>query len=235
MNLIDIHCHFLPGIDDGAADSDVSIEMLSDSVSQGVEVVAATPHYYGKKRTIDDFIKLREEAFLNLCERALQKKVKLPKILLGAEVALTRGISARENLDLLCIQDSNLILLELPFEPWGEWVYNEVERVISDWQMTVILAHPERYVRMPWDMKRLKPFFDMGAVLQINAETVVEEKGRTKRFLKSGCPCVLGSDAHNMYNRKSQLGAAAKRLAELYGESLLEQINEVYDIIGLNY
>ncbi|MBQ4516394.1 MAG: hypothetical protein II978_06360 [Clostridia bacterium] len=235
MNLIDIHSHFLPGIDDGAEDSDVSIEMLSDSMSQGVEVIVATPHYYGKKRAVDDFIKLREESFLDLSQRALQKNTKLPKILLGAEVALTRGISVRENLDMLCIQDSNLLLLELPFEKWDAWVYNEVERVISNWQITVILAHPERYVRMPWDIKKLKPFFDMGVALQINAETVLEDKGWTKRFLKSGCPCVLGSDAHNMHKRKSQMGAAAKRLTELYGETLLEQINEVYDILGLTY
>ncbi len=235
MNLIDIHSHFLPGIDDGATDSDTSIEMLSDSMRQGVEVIVATPHYYGKKRAIDDFIKLREESFLDLSQRALQKNVKLPKILLGAEVALTRGISVRENLDLLCIENSNLLLLELPFEKWEAWVYNEVERVISDWQVTVILAHPERYVRMPWDIKNLKPFFDMGVALQINAETVLEEKSWTKRFLKSGCPCVLGSDAHNMHNRKSQMGAAAKRLTELYGENLLEQISEVYDILGLSY
>ena len=235
MNLIDIHSHFLPGIDDGATDSDVSIEMLADSMRQGVDVIVATPHYYGKKRAIDDFIKLREESFLNLSQRALQKNIKLPKILLGAEVALTRGISVRENLDLLCIQDTNLLLLELPFEKWESWVYNEVERVISNWQMTVVLAHPERYVRMPWDIKRLKPFFDMGAVLQINAETVLEEKGWTKRFLQSGCPCVLGSDAHNMNNRKSRMELAAKRLTELYGESLLEQIREVYDILGFTY
>ena len=175
MNLIDIHSHFLPGIDDGAIDSDVSIEMLSDSLRQGVDVIVATPHYYGKKRAIDDFIKLREESFSALEQRALQKNIKLPKILLGAEVALTRGISVRENLDMLCIEDSNLLLLELPFEKWESWVYNEVERVISNWQMTVILAHPERYVRMPWDIKRLKPFFDMGVALQINAETVLEQ------------------------------------------------------------
>ncbi len=232
MKLIDIHSHILPDIDDGAKNADISVDMLIDSVRQGVGLVVATPHYYGKKRSIEDFVKLREEAFNALRQRANERQAVLPEVRLGAEVALTRGISARENLDFLCMAETNAILLELPFEPWGTWVYNEVERVISDWQMTVILAHPERYARMPWDIKKLKPLFNMGVTLQINAETVLEEKGWTKRFLKSGCPCVLGSDSHNMQNRRSQIGEAAKQLTDRYGETLLEQIGEVYEMLG---
>lgn len=232
MKLIDIHSHVLPGIDDGAKNADMSVDMLLDAAEQGVGLVAATPHYYGRKRAIEDFVKLREESFNALKQRAQERQIELPEIKLGAEVALTRGISARENLDMLCLSGTDAILLELPFEPWGSWVYSEVERVMSDWQMTIILAHPERYVRMPWDIKRLKPLFNMGVVLQINAETVLEEKGWIKRFLKSGCPCVLGSDAHNMHNRKSQISAAANQLADRYGDTLLEQIGEVYEMLG---
>ena len=159
MQMYDIHTHILPGMDDGAQDMDTACMMLESEARQGAEIVALTPHYYGQKRNIEEFLKQRESAFSGLVNEIEKRKLKSPVLVQGAEVYLTRNLALSEDLNKLCIQGTNTILIELPFEKWDNWVLREIERMVYSRDLKVVLAHPERYVMMPWDIKKLKPFY----------------------------------------------------------------------------
>ena len=221
MELFDLHSHVLPKIDDGARDSDVSAAMLREAAEQGVVLMAATPHYYSKRRSISDFLAARKASYDSLMEKIRLQNAVCPKICLGAEVYLSRGLSVRDDLESLCYEGTNVILVELPYEQWGNWVYREIEQLIADRALKVVLAHPERYVVMPWDIKKLQPFFEMRTILQINADGILEQRRVVGKLLESGCPCVLGSDTHDLKERRSRIGQAAERLRHIYGEKQL--------------
>lgn len=227
MELFDLHSHALPKIDDGARNSDVSLAMLREAGEQGVSLVALTPHYYSDRQSIDDFLMERDASFSHLKGKISEEGVKTPKLMLGAEVYLTRALSQRDDLERLCYDGTNLLLLELPYGEWGSWVYHEVEKIISHCALTVVLAHPERYVPMPWSFKKLEPFFGMRTILQINADSVLSATHTTKKLLRSGRPCVLGSDSHNTDHRANHMEEAAKTIEHRFGAEVLRDMESI--------
>ena len=93
MAIIDMHCHILPGVDDGARDVETSLAMLEASRAQGVQYMVATPHFYATRDRVDTFLDRRREAWETLKPRM---GADFPGIVLGAEVAFFRGISRAE-------------------------------------------------------------------------------------------------------------------------------------------
>ena len=81
--LIEMHCHILPGVDDGSKDTETSVKMLRRLALQGAETVVLTPHYYSDSISLADFTARRNAAFANL-QAALPPDA--PRLLLGAEV-----------------------------------------------------------------------------------------------------------------------------------------------------
>ena len=94
-------------------------------IDQGIDTVAATPHFYADRVSVEKFLSRRQRAYESLAE-ALENTPKAPKILLGAEVAYYSGISSLEGLDSLCIGDSSTLLLEMPLSAWSEYMISEV-------------------------------------------------------------------------------------------------------------
>ena len=89
--MIDIHTHILPCLDDGAKTKAEALELLQMLKAQGVKSVALTPHYYGKKYSVEDFLLERERAFAEI-----QKEIpENMQVFLGAEVHLTGGQTCR--------------------------------------------------------------------------------------------------------------------------------------------
>lgn len=229
MELLDLHSHVLPKMDDGARDSDTSVAMLRDAAEHGVVFMAATPHYYSNRRSISDFLSAREASFARMMEKIQMQEAACPFVCLGAEVYLTRGLSMRDELEQLCYGGTDVILIELPYEPWGNWVYREVEQLIADRALKVVLAHPERYITMPWEMKKLYPFFKMKTALQINADEILDRRRIVAKLFDSGCPCVIGSDAHDLQNRRNKLKQAAERIEHIYGETFLLKMRNLIE------
>ena len=221
MERYDFHSHFLPKMDDGAKNSDMALEMLSDAVVQGVGVIAATSHYYSNTRSISEYISARDASYARVLKKLEEHRAPHPKMILGAEVYITRGLSLRNDLEKLCYEGTKLILLELPYGSWASWVYREVEQIITNCALKVVLAHPERYIIMPWDRKKMIPFEQMGVIYQLNAEDVLKRKRVICSLLESNCPCVLGSDSHNMSERRSKMKEAGECLTRMYGKKML--------------
>ena len=82
--MIDIHSHILPGIDDGSKNLRMSLGLIDMLIDQGIDTVAATPHFYADRVSVEKFLSRRQRAYESLAE-ALENTPKAPKILLGAE------------------------------------------------------------------------------------------------------------------------------------------------------
>ena len=150
--MVDFHSHCLPALDDGAADLNESIAMLSASVQQGVDTVVATPHFYSKQESIEQFLSRRKVSFEQLGGHVPDGLT----VLTGAEVLLQEGVS-RLDLRDLCVGDTNYILLELPFMPPPSWLYDELESIALGQRLDVILAHADRATTASKNGKSLFP------------------------------------------------------------------------------
>ena len=82
-NLVETHCHIIPGIDDGSPDIDTSLAMIEKLQKQGAKKIILTPHYYSDNISLDDFLRRRDKAFNELM-RALPSGS--PTLIPAAEV-----------------------------------------------------------------------------------------------------------------------------------------------------
>ena len=222
--MIDFHSHCLPAMDDGAADVDESVAMLSISAAQGVHTVVATSHFYRSEETMDSFLQRRSEAVQRMQGHVPEGMT----LVLGAEVLLQKRIS-RLDLRPLCIEGTNRLLLELPFMPPENWVYEEIENIALDQRLDIILAHVDRY--MPWySDKRMAAIMDFpGVSVQLNGEAFLDAKTfrALRRWLPQPKRLVLGSDMHHKDRRQPNLEQVCKAMCrKALGRRWLARIEE---------
>lgn len=210
--MIDFHSHFLPYMDDGSRSLEESYAMLRESARQGVTLMVATPHFYPTRETPESFIKRRSDAFDRLC-----LSEDFPKILLGAEVAYFHSISRCESLKGLNIAGTDLLLLEMPFEPWTNSMVEDVCAVKKLTGFTPVLAHYERYRRFPGFTEHLARMRSAGILVQSNAENFINIFGsrRAVKAFLSGEIDFVGSDCHNMSSRAPNMACAVKKAPQI--------------------
>lgn len=221
--MIDLHTHILPGIDDGSPDAAVSHEMLRTSCEHGVKILALTPHFDPMQVSPQEFLQQRQAAF----ER-LQWQQDMPQLLLGAEVAYFPGISRCQELELLKLADTNLVLVEMPFTQWTTSVIQDVSSIRRETGLTPILAHFERYRKMRGYKEGLQKLMDAEVLLQCNAAPLLQFFGARSliRMIRDGQVHFLGTDCHNMDSRPPRMAMAAEKLRRTIGEEAWNQFNE---------
>lgn len=196
--LTDYHCHILPGMDDGAQDVETALDMIDIMKDQGVERIIATPHFYAhEERSLTDYLLRREDAYDSIAELASIKN-----IMLGAEVAIEHGISKIHGIEQLAIDDTGMILLELPFRDYEDWISDEINALASEYGLKIILAHIHRYLQY-YSPENFEKILKTDAIFQFNNDAflVPREKKLLKQLKKNNCKIVLGSDAHNTDSR----------------------------------
>ena len=242
--MVDFHTHILPGIDDGSQDVDMTKDMLLEEQKQGVGLIAATPHFYAHRMSMEGFLERRTEAMaktLQIC-RSLEEDLgrALPEILAGAEVYYFPGVGKAKDVTKLCIGDSRCLLLELPFEQWGKDVLKDVRDLIFRQKLCIILAHIERYIGFQKDRSIWDEIMELPVHAQINAGSFLRKNGilrpdKKKRFcmlfLGEHPGTLLGSDCHNMTDRPPNVEAARKFIAEYFGDKALAYMDEVAEKI----
>lgn len=226
--MIDFHSHFLPGIDDGADSVSVSLAMLDAWRVQGISTIAATPHFYATRNDPVRFLSDRADAYEQLkCvfDNTVYPDARTwPDIRLGAEVHFFDGISRYDGLHELCLEGTDLLLLEMPFRTWTSRMVDEVGLISASTGIKPVAAHIERYLDQPRSL--VKAFLDLDICFQSNAEFFLS--GATSRkalkMLKRGTITFLGSDAHNMDGRPVNLGPAVKVIERSLGRRFVEDL-----------
>ena len=146
MKLIDIHSHILQNIDDGSESVEMAIELLKESANQNVGTVVLTPHYYpSEKQTVESFLNNRQKALELLKGEMGKQEFDFPHLKLGAEVALTADLSKVQDIEKLAIEGTNYILIEMSYEVWQDWMFENLYFLIAAKNLIPVIAHIERY------------------------------------------------------------------------------------------
>lgn len=229
--LTDLHCHILPGIDDGAKDPDMSGALLLSELQQGVGKILFTPHYYADEISVEGYMKRREAALLRMKETIDRLGL---KVSLGAEVRMQEEIIGMD-LRPLRMGDTPYLLLEFPFLSgtyplWSDMIVKQ----LLDQGIRPVFAHIDRYDYFLNDTEKLDHFLDMGCIFQVNADSVISRRrsGRVMELMKDGYVHVIASDAHSPEKRPVHLKSAISRVEGKFGRGmtgfLLENADAVF-------
>ncbi len=229
--VIDFHSHILPKMDDGSKGTDMSLEMLQRMKNYGCDLVVSTSHYYRMNEDIPDFLARRTASYRHLCARIREEpEWNVPSIALGSEVAFFFGIESEENLGKLCIGDTDILLLEMPFAPWSIYEFNAVSALCYDRRFRVILAHYERFAEFQKGNEIYDRILELPVIVQINAESLQSKFGwnskRWIRMFEEGRAKLLGTDAHNLTSRAPNLDIARETLRTKLSADVLDRIDE---------
>lgn len=224
--MIDLHCHILDAIDDGARDADDSVGMARQAEEDGIEAVCATPHI---RHDHDVRIEELAERVRGLNARLEQELVAV-RILQGGEVAETalEGLG-EEELARVALGDGAWILLEPAPGPLGDSLLRRVAH-LHERGYRALIAHPERHLSA--DMfERMAALVAEGALIQATADFFLREPMAQGMLAMAerGLVHVLSSDAHSVLaGRPVRLSPALRRLSEV--EPLAPHIEWIAEI-----
>ena len=227
--ITDLHCHILPGIDDGAKDLETAAALLKEQKAQGVEQIVFTPHFWSWQKSLSRFVKDRYQAAAQLEEILNELEIRWSA---GAEVRLTPDL-LKLDLTPLNIVDTPYFLLEWPFNQFPVYGREVVDR-IEDAGYIPIFAHIERYDYFWKSPQELDDYIDEGIVCQINPGILINSETRkyALKMIKDGYVHVLSSDTHNMDSRPPHLKLAyqivEKNLGRKYSERLRINADRVF-------
>jgi protein-tyrosine phosphatase len=217
--VIDLHCHMLPGLDDGAADLSVSLEMAGASVADGITVLACTPHilpglYHNTGPSI-------RQATRELQGALDQAGIPL-RLVIGADVHMVPDmIDGLQSGRLLSLADSRYVLVEPPHHvapiKLEEFFFG---LVVAGY--VPILTHPERLSWIEAQYATIQRLTRSGVWMQITAGSLSGGFGRrvqywAQRMLDEGCVHILASDAHDARQRPPGLSKGRDLAASRVG------------------
>lgn len=225
--MVDFHSHILPNMDDGSKSIEESIQMLKLSYNIGIDTIVSTSHYYSSFESIDDFINRRNEKLRYLINE-LEGMSRVPEIVDGAEVTFFSGMSSDDKLERLCVGNTKYMLVEMPYYGWSSLTKREIMSVMLNRGIIPIIAHIERYLMCKQNEDILKNLLNLGAIAQINGEALIDsaKRGKMLKLIRDRKTVLLGSDCHNMNDRKPNLDKAFKIVEKKTGRSSLIRIDK---------
>ena len=221
-----MHCHIIPGIDDGARDVETSLKMIERLKEQGAEKIVLTPHYYSDSISLDDFLRKRDKAF-NLLLNALPPGS--PELIPAAEVFISDYLFNNESIKELCIGSSDYALIEHDFSSdFGSDIYNRLVNLYCDYGVKPILAHIERYRALIDGKNVLDEYIETGCLTQVNISSFSSAPRHIRKklfkFLNEGKIHFIGTDCHNLDSRPPEYGDGAEMIIKKCSKEALDAL-----------
>jgi protein-tyrosine phosphatase len=223
--MIDLHCHILPGIDDGPETWEESLKMAELAVGDGIRTLVATPHLF-PHRTVDPGEYNDRKSITQKIEefRARLTAAQLSlEVLPGCDFPLSQeGLDLLDEDQVITINDGRrYLLLEFPdtsLPPATE----DICYALQSRGLTPIITHPERHMVIQERPENLSRFLDLGCLAQLTAASLTGLFGRrvadlSCTLVKKGYIHLLASDAHSSRGRKPLLSAAVTLLSRIIG------------------
>ena len=218
--MVDIHCHILPGVDDGAPTVDVALEMLAVGIEQGIAATILTPHI--KSDDLEDRDELHQRTFTEL-EQAVEAAGLDCRIYLGAEVAFRFGLADVARWPSVRLAGQSYVLVDLPsglLSPGLEQGFFELRTS----GMKAILAHPERHRELSQSPEKVDRLRQQDLLLQVDAGSITGRFGKRSQaaaetWIRQGWVEFVGSDGHDLRKRPIALKEAAERVEFRVGEN----------------
>jgi len=208
---VDIHCHCLPGLDDGPGNMEESLALCQGLVDDGITVAIATPHQLGKYDGCNEPEKVRRKVS-QLNKELENNKINLT-VMPGGDVRIDERISSFIDEDKIqtLADGGKYILLELPTR-----IFIDIEPLIvelAEKGIHSIVSHPERHPGLCRNIDILQKWLSHSAHLQITAASLLgdfgpEAQGSAWDFLSMGMVSFVATDAHNLRGRKPKMNIA---------------------------
>ena len=220
--LVDLHCHLMPYVDDGAYDEDECLELLKREAAQGVRTICLTPHLRADMfETTDEEV---QEHFAQV--QRLAREAELPLTLYHSrEYHYDRILRSRlQTRDLRPLGAGNTLLVEFSGREDEAEMLEAVDRVRRS-GYTPLVAHVERCFAIHEDWAFAHELRSAGALLQVNAGSILGREGLrqkllTRKLLQKDLVTVIASDAHDTSVRVPELGLCAEHLENKFGRGL---------------
>lgn len=224
--MIDIHCHILPDIDDGADSMEEALDMARMAAMSGVTDIIATPHFRGDPDYLGAVPHIKNR--YDLLSEELNRWDIPVRLHLGAEILCTpqtAKLAAMHKLPTL--GDTRYVLTEFHFDESFTFM-DSCLRQIASWGYDPVVAHPERYDAVYRSPLKVKEWVQRGYVLQMNKGSILGALGaRAERgaheLLELGFVHLFASDAHSRYQRTPHM-ESLHRWVEEYCDPLCAHI-----------
>lgn len=212
--MIDTHIHMVPGVDDGAKDMKISIQMIQMLMNEGVNKVILTPHY-NLPRYRNENVKGQ---FNVLKDYIQQEKIDF-EVYLGNEIYLSEEtmegiLKGQAN----TMAGSSYLLVELPYYHYYP-VHEAMIRKLQHKDYRVILAHIERYQAFENKPEKLRDLVENGVYAQLSSRYIIDHKTRKSalQWIEKGLIHIVASDGHDVDKRPPLMKKAYDVVAKTFG------------------
>ncbi|MGR9088882.1 MAG: tyrosine-protein phosphatase [Gammaproteobacteria bacterium] len=227
--MIDLHCHLLPGIDDGPKSMDESVGMARFAVDQGIRRCVVTPHI--QPGCYDNDAENISRVYIAFRERLEAEGIPL-------EVGMAAEVRVCGELPQLIMQQKipflgqwegkRVILLEFPHDHIPVGAEKLVEWLLAR-DILPLIAHPERNQAILRQPAKIMTFVSMGCLLQVTASSVSGLFGESSRqcaldLIMDDLVAVIATDAHNLHKRQPTMVPALEVLRPLIGEARMAKL-----------
>lgn len=223
--MTDIHCHILPGVDDGAEDLAEALAMAQLAAGCGVRDIIATPHFRGTESALGKLPRILHR--LEGLNRALEREGIALRVHPGVEIlCLPETVDLAREGNLPTLGSSRYVLCEFFFDSPYEAMDRMLEGIAGA-GYRVVVAHPERYEAVIRDPRGVRRWFRKGYVIQLNKGSILGAFGSRVQeaadwLLEGGFVHLIASDAHSPRHRTTDLSVLRRLLLERYPPSYVE-------------
>lgn len=230
--MFDLHCHLLPGIDDGPETLEQALALARLAVHNGITHSVVTPHIHPGR--YENSAASIAAAVQNFREALLREQIPLQlgfagEVRLSAEILMM--VEEQQIPFFGTLEDHQVFLLEFPHSHIPPGADKLVEWLL-DRNIRPMIAHPERNKDIMRKFDKIQPFIEAGCLFQLTAGSVAGDFGEAAQqtarlMLETGEVTILASDAHNLNFRPPRLDHGRDAAAEIIGAKLAQQL--VYD------
>lgn len=222
--MIDIHTHILPGIDDGAADLEDSLDLARAAVADGIKGIIATPHHADGRYT--NHAAFVTEQVERLREELAAREIPL-ELYVGQEIRVHSDMLDAWNAgELATLAGSNYILLEMPSSSIPKRMLDYIHELVI-MGIRPIIAHPERNAEVAKNPEKLREMIEAGAYGQMTTHSLLGGLGKqierkSWQLCKDGLIHLISSDAHHTVRRGFRLKEAYSKVNKELGEGFVK-------------
>ena len=215
--MIDIHCHIIPGVDDGPDSFDEALEMAEIAEKDGINTIVATPHHIEGLYQISPLNLLEKLKTFN--ERLATNNIKI-QILMGSDLHISYEFIAKiETNNLLTINDTKYVLIELPTHFLPIKIRGLLKSMINN-SWIPIISHPERNYLFQRSPNILFDFISDGSLAQVTAMSITGEFGyevkkMAKKMIAHNLVHIIATDAHSKDFRPPVLSKGLKAASKI--------------------
>lgn len=227
--MIDIHCHMLPGVDDGAGNTSDAVEMAELAASSGTKSIIVTPHCNIPGGYHNYWSYFLEEDVKNLQNEINKRNIQLT-VYPGQEIYLAPGfIDLLRQGKFIGLNESRYMLVEFSERERADVAYRKLQQIIAEGYVPIV-AHPERYGFVNEQQEAIYRMKDLGALLQVNRGSIKGKFGKTimekaLEIISTYQADFVASDAHSQYSRTPYLADVHEFISEEisteYGDALI--------------